>query len=143
MTDPNKVVKGNFHLALLRSLIYDLRELQQKPSKQTNKNSSTGIYSVRSNHFFKVFQLVVCSFQSLFLVSFLLKKQFCFTNAKKWISLLIEHFYINNTYYCSREDIIFFEKHKIQGGVTVIFSGEYFHVNCVVSSYNKWNIHTG
>ena len=33
--DPKKVVKGNFPLALLRSLLYDLREFQQQQKKKT------------------------------------------------------------------------------------------------------------
>lgn len=63
MMYPNKTVKGNFHLALLRSLLYDLREFPQKTSKETSKNASTGNYSVQE-------PTIICSlFRSLSIFS--------------------------------------------------------------------------
>ena len=46
--DPNKVVKGNFPFALLRSLLYDLREFQQQQKKESKIQVLTStVYEIK------------------------------------------------------------------------------------------------
>ena len=59
--DPNKVVKGNFPLALLRSLLYDLREFQQQQKKQSKIQVLTStVYEIKP--FFQGFPTGYLSF---------------------------------------------------------------------------------